>query len=115
MAGKEEDIQEKPEALLVHAVEGENKDRQGDREKQVPESGGRSQAAGLVAGLYGLGAEVVLTLTDAQKLTYTVQFKGETQTLELVLPAGHYVLCRITEPLFDTPGLRPVVNPRKAA
>jgi hypothetical protein len=65
----------------------------------------------LLAALYELGAEIVLTATDARKLQYTMTFAGQRESLALTLPPGHYIFCRVPEPPGKAPGLASIANP----
>lgn len=104
MARKKTNVEESSE-ILVSSVAGQNGE-QDNHSEQVPQSS-------LVEHLYNLDAEVVLAITGADKIAYTLEFPGWHREVKLSLPPGHYILCRIPKPLFSTPGLRPVVNPRK--
>lgn len=68
----------------------------------------------LLAALYELGAEIVLTATDARRVEYSLTFAGQSEPLALTLPPGHYVFCRVPEPPGDAPGLAGVSAPKES-
>ena len=69
----------------------------------------------LLEALYGLGAEIVLTATDARKVEYSLTFAGQREPLALTLPPGHYVFLRVPHAPGDAPGLAGVSSPNAPA
>jgi len=67
----------------------------------------------LLATLYNMGAEIVLTATEAKQVQYNLTFEGQSKPLTLTLPPGHYIFCRVTDAPSDQPGLVGVSNPDK--
>ena len=67
----------------------------------------------LLTALYSLGAEIVLTATDAQRVEYRLTFAGQAAPLALALPPGHYVFIRVLDAPGDAPGLAGVSNPAR--
>jgi hypothetical protein len=65
----------------------------------------------LLTALYSLGAEIVLTATDARKVEYSLTFAGQREPLALTLPPGHYVFIRVSDAPGDVPGLAGVSSP----
>jgi hypothetical protein len=65
----------------------------------------------LLTALYNLGAEIVLTATDARKVEYSLTFAGQREPLALTLPPGHYLFIRVPDAPGDVPGLAGVSNP----
>jgi hypothetical protein len=108
MAGKKVNKQEKPQEVLVPSLAGNGSgESKTDNQEQV-------RKPSPLEALYEQGAEIVLTLTDAVKINYTITVAGEVKPLELTLPPGNWVFAKVKEPLAKKPGLQPVVNPRKA-
>ena len=67
----------------------------------------------LLETLYSMGAEAVLTITEAEKAKLVAHFPQQTKPLTLTLLPGNYLIMRVSEAPGAAPGLQTVTNPAR--